>query len=193
MQAMSSFPPSNWDVRSIDDFDTLTVPAPAGSKFHLQALLTGRPSNGREGQFRFLIAGTDHFKINVKATDILDVPLMEGMLIRCQMELGSQVLLLQNFNKHRLVSLCFWTKVFANIFVPNQVVLGNNSSTSRWVDVGELAQAQDVEVVNDKDEDVTEQFIANLETIRKGKDSEQLGNYSLHLYDSFNYGEQYKG
>ena len=42
-----------------------------------------------------------------------------------------------------------------------------NASTSRWVDVTEMAQAQDVEVVNNKGEPVTEAFLANMETYQK--------------------------
>ena len=48
-----------------------------------------------------------------------------------------------------------------------QIVLGMNSSTSRWVDVTEMAQAQDVEVVNNKGEPVTSTFLANMETYQK--------------------------
>ena len=42
-----------------------------------------------------------------------------------------------------------------------------NSSSSRWVDVLEMAQAQDVEVVNSKREPVTDAFITNMAEYRK--------------------------
>ena len=88
---MSSFPPRAWDVRHIADFDTLTVPAPAGSTYHLQALLTAPPCPGREGQFRLLVSGKEHTTISAKVRDIINDPLFEDMLIDCQLQLGSQV------------------------------------------------------------------------------------------------------
>ena len=88
---MAHFPPSTWDVRPIQDFETLIVPAPAGSKFHMQALLTAPPCPGREGQFKLLIAGKEHLKITAKVKDIIDDPLFDNMEIECQLQLGSQV------------------------------------------------------------------------------------------------------
>ena len=92
---MENFPPPTWDVRPLEDFEDITVPAPSGSKFHLQALLIGKPSHGREGQFRFLISGNDHLSFKVCLRDIIDSPLFDNMVIECQMELGSQVILIE--------------------------------------------------------------------------------------------------
>jgi len=88
---MENFPPSNWDVRHLNDFDDITVPAPTGSKFHFQALLVGRPAKGKEGQYRFLVSGNDHVKFTVNIEDVLEDSLFEGMTVECQMQLGSQV------------------------------------------------------------------------------------------------------
>lgn len=44
-----------------------------------------------------------------------------------------------------------------------QIVLGKNACTSRWVDILELAQAQDIEVVNNNGDFVTDEFIAAME------------------------------
>jgi hypothetical protein len=88
---METFPPPQWDVRHLAEFEDITVPAPSGSKFHLQALLVGKPSNGKEGQFKFLVSGNDHLSFKVRLRDIIDHPLFEDMIIDCQMELGSQV------------------------------------------------------------------------------------------------------
>jgi hypothetical protein len=85
------FPLSTYDVRPVDDFEELNVLAPAGSKYHLQALLTGKPCEGREGQFRFLLAGTDHYRIDFRASEVLNVPILKGLSLRMQLELGSQV------------------------------------------------------------------------------------------------------
>ena len=88
---MATFPPPTWDVRQLKDFETLTVPAPAGSKFHMQALLTAPPCTGWEGQYKLILSGSDHLEINTKITDIIDDPLFANMFIDCQFQLGSQV------------------------------------------------------------------------------------------------------
>ena len=89
---MENFPPTSWDIRHLNDFDDITVPAPTGSRFHLQALLVGKPApKGKEGQYKFLVSGNDHVKFAVEIRDILDDPLFEGMTVECQMQLGSQV------------------------------------------------------------------------------------------------------
>lgn len=88
---MIKFPPKTWEVWDLRDFETLTVPAPAGSQFHLQALLTAPPCPGWEGQYRLLISGTNHLEINTKITTIIDDALFEDMYIDCQLQLGSQV------------------------------------------------------------------------------------------------------
>lgn len=134
---MSLFPPTNWEVRDVADFETLTVPAPVGSKYHLQALLVGKPAHGREGQFKFLISGNDHYRIEMKVEEVIEDASFKGMTIHCQLALGSQI------------------------------VLGVNSSTSRWVDVVELIQSQDADVLNEKGESVLEEFLTRMEEYRK--------------------------
>lgn len=42
-----------------------------------------------------------------------------------------------------------------------------NSVCSRWVDVVEMAKAQDVDVTNEEGETITEAFLAAMETIGK--------------------------
>ena len=88
---MEKFPPNAWEVRDLADMEDITVPAPSGSKFHLQALLVGKPSHGREGQFKFLIAGTDHMKFSVNLEEVINDPAFKGMRVDCEMELGSKV------------------------------------------------------------------------------------------------------
>ena len=142
---MSSFPSHTWEVRDIQDFETLTVPAPAGSKFHLQALLTAPPCPGREGQFKLIIGGEDHMLIKAKVRDIIDDPIFEGMSLECQLQLGSQI------------------------------VLGKNACTSRWVDVVELVKAQDIEVYDETGEAVSEAFIESMETYQARHSGANMG------------------
>ena len=91
MRRMEKFPPNQWDVRHLADFEDITVPAPSGSKFHLQALLIGRPAFGREGQHKFLISGNDNLSFTVRLRDIIDDTCFEDMYVKCQMKSGSQV------------------------------------------------------------------------------------------------------
>ena len=48
-----------------------------------------------------------------------------------------------------------------------QIVLGHNSATSRWVDVIEMIQAQEIEVRSNSKEDKTETFLKNLDAYKK--------------------------
>ena len=90
---MTTFPPATWEIRHVEDFDSIRVPAPPGTRYHLQALMTGPPCGGREGQFRFLVSGREHCKISCKVSDIIADPLFDNMRIDIQLELGSQVVL----------------------------------------------------------------------------------------------------
>jgi len=142
---MSLFPPDNWEVRNVADFETLTVPAPTGSKYHLQALLVGKPAHGREGQFKFLISGNDHYKIEMRVDHVINDEAFKGMTIVCQLALGSQI------------------------------VLGVNSSTSRWVDVVELIQSQDADVLDEEGESVLEEFLLKMEEFKKKTPNQPTG------------------
>jgi hypothetical protein len=55
---MSSFPPRNWEVRYLQDMDTLTA-EPDGHKLSLAALLAVNPAGAWEGNFRLVLAGTE--------------------------------------------------------------------------------------------------------------------------------------
>jgi len=46
-------------------------------------------------------------------------------------------------------------------------VLGHNSATSRWVDVVEMIQAQEIEVRSNSKEDKTETFLKSLDAYKK--------------------------
>ena len=62
-----------------------------------------------------------------------------------------------------------------------QIVIGKNSSTSRWVDVVELVQAQEVEVTAELGgENLTEQFLKNMATYKK--ETKKPGAGMLHQY-----------
>ena len=88
---MEMFPPGTWDVRHLEDFEEITVPAPAGSQFHMQALLVGKPSHGREGQFKFLVTGQKDMSFEVNVSEVIDDSLFDDMVVECEVKLGSVV------------------------------------------------------------------------------------------------------
>ena len=46
-------------------------------------------------------------------------------------------------------------------------MIDKNSTTSQWVDIEELAQAQDLDILNDDGEPVTEEFLQNMDIYRR--------------------------
>ena len=78
---METFPPNSWDVRHMEDFEGITVPAPAGSKFHMQALLVGKLSHGRERQFKFLVLGQEDMTFRVKVGDVINDHTFDDMTV----------------------------------------------------------------------------------------------------------------
>jgi hypothetical protein len=97
-------------------FDSLLVIENIHLCYILRTLFLCRPANGLEGHYRFLLTGTDHVTVKCLVNEIFDLPQLG------QLELFGQ-------------------------FVPgHQIVIQRNSTTSTWVDVCELIQAQDVDV-----------------------------------------------
>ena len=86
---MEMFPPGTWDVRHLEDFEEITVPA--GSQFHMQALLIGKASQGREGQFKFLVTGQKDMSFEVNVSEVIDDSLFDDMVVKCEVKLGSEV------------------------------------------------------------------------------------------------------
>jgi len=68
---MSAFPPEKWEVRHLQEMDKYK---PAFSScLTLTPLLAVRPSASCEGDFTFLISGSEPFSVKIKASDILPV------------------------------------------------------------------------------------------------------------------------
>ena len=109
-RTMVSFPPEMWDVRDIKGFDDITVPAPTGSKLHLQALLVGKPANGKEGQFRLLVSGNDNLTFRVRVRDVLDSPLFDNMHVECQLLSGSQVKHTVNNKTNKIINCQLYSR-----------------------------------------------------------------------------------
>ena len=60
-------------------------------------------------------------------------------------------------------------------------MLGINSSTSRWVDVVEMIQAQEIEVLNAAKENKTEEFLKNLAEYKKTTGKTSSGKINVYL------------
>jgi len=68
---MTAFQPEKWEVRHLQEMDKYT-PAPS-TCLTLTPLLAVRPSASCEGDFKFLISGSEPFSVKIKASDILPV------------------------------------------------------------------------------------------------------------------------
>ena len=134
---MSSFPPSKWEVRFLKDMTTQSCSPGEDGGPAMAAYLAVRPSSGEEGTFRFALAGPDKIKLRFAITDGLPSCLFDGMTAESEMDIGDQI----KFEK--------------------------NTVCSDWMDLVELVRSQDVMITNNDDEDLADEFLANLEEYKK--------------------------
>ncbi len=143
---MSSFPPTDWQVRHLKDFDLYEAVTPAKTKLFMEALLVAKPASGQEGAFRFAISGDQKVLIELKVTNVWNDDIFKGMTVMAELGNGS---------------------VFQ---------LQKNSLTSRWADVEELVRAQDADGFDEEGEDVSEQFLEGWQSIQRNhKQGANLG------------------
>jgi len=76
---MSSFPPLNWEVRYIEDMDKIFLDE-GSSSLSVAALLAVKPARGAEGDFRFILMGSDPICARVKASSILPASVLDRYL-----------------------------------------------------------------------------------------------------------------
>ena len=88
---MSSFPPLQWQVRYLQDMDTLEGTAREDHSISLEALMAVRPAEGEEGAYRFTLAGPSHVKIQIHVYDVLKHEPFKDVYLDIQLELGTQV------------------------------------------------------------------------------------------------------
>jgi len=91
---MSSFPPRNWQVRFLEDMDSMEGTVLEGREVSLEALLAVRPSNGEEGTFRFILAGCKHLNLRFEASSIIQDSSLSNMWL--ELEVGTQIKLEKN-------------------------------------------------------------------------------------------------
>ena len=112
----------------------------------MSAYMALKPAGGEEGSFRFVLAGPNKLKIRFEVSDVLNNPLFGGMFAEAELAIG------------------------------DQIRMEKNSAGSAWVDVVELIRSQDYLVTDSDDNDVADEFLANLETCRKELDKKDQGH-----------------
>lgn len=142
---MSAFPPPEWDVRPLTDMDSMVAGPRDGADHSMQALLAVAPAEGLEGSYKFLLSGSNHLKMRIPIRKIISDKRFEEMYIETQLQLGTQI------------------------------VIEKNSSCTKWVDILELAQSQDIEVVDKSDKPVTENFITAMQDYQNAHPDKQAG------------------
>ena len=134
---MSSFPPSKWDVRPLKDMESMEAGARENENISMEAFLAVKPAEGEEGAFRFALAGTDSIRLRFRVQDLLPDFIFDGMFIQAEMTIGQQV------------------------------ILEKNSVCSKWMDIVELINSQDVEVVDQTGADIPERFMDAMANYKK--------------------------
>ena len=144
---MSSFPPQQkWEVRFLQDIQTLACETSEPGEISMAAYIALKPEGGEEGSFRFVLAGISKLKIRFNISDNLNSPLFEGMIAEAELAVG------------------------------DQIRLDKNSACSAYMDVVELIRSQDYLVTDSDDNDVADEFLANLEKCRKDLDKKGQGD-----------------
>jgi hypothetical protein len=107
------------------------------SKPWLQALMKVEPADGAGGEFKLMLTGKEHLDVAMRMSEILPLEAFADMTVIGRFQLGAQV------------------------------QLQPNSSASRWMDMLELIQSQDLEVIDKNNVVVTEDFLKMFENWRK--------------------------
>jgi hypothetical protein len=96
-----------------------------------------RPADGKEGQFRLTLGGSEHVNVKIKAIDILPIPEMEPYNIVGQFKPGTQI------------------------------PLQNNSACKGWFDLADLVASQDLDVTVQEGNDAHDEFLAAITTAQQ--------------------------
>jgi hypothetical protein len=92
---MSSFPPTNWEVRYLQDMETFTAD-PGNSKLSLAALLAVKPAGVQEGNFRLVLTSTEDINVRLPVTDFIPHKAMEGFTVVGQFQPEGQIIMQLN-------------------------------------------------------------------------------------------------
>jgi len=103
----------------------------------LQTLLAVAPADNQEGAFRFQLSGDRPVNLHFPARRLIAQPEFKDFYFDMQLELGTQI----NISK--------------------------NSTCTKWLDIVELVESQDMEVQDSKGETVTELFLTRWRELRE--------------------------
>ena len=93
---MSEFPPKKWDVRFLQDMETLECGLQAGKDLAMEAFVTVRPARGEEGNFKFMLAGSSKLRLSFPINKGLPSPAFNNMVAKLELVPGDQIKLQKN-------------------------------------------------------------------------------------------------
>ena len=126
---MSSFPPSTWSVRFLQDMQDLECSLEGVENVTMEAFVAVRPAGGQEGAFRFAIGGAKMLKLSFPVSKILGGEAYKNMVAEIEMKPGEQIR------------------------------LNKNSACSTWWDFEDLVSSQDAVITDGKGRDLGEEFL----------------------------------
>jgi len=103
----------------------------------LQTLLAVAPAENQEGAFKFLLSGQKPVNLRFPARRLIDQQEFKDFYFDMELELGTQI------------------------------SIAKNCTTTRWLDIIELVESQDMDVLDSKGEIVTDQFLARWKELRE--------------------------
>jgi hypothetical protein len=77
---MSCFPPTNWEMRYLQDMETFMMD-PGNSKLSLAALLAVKPEGAVEGNFRLILTSTKDINVKLPITEFIPHKAIEGFTV----------------------------------------------------------------------------------------------------------------
>ena len=134
---MSAFPPNKWDVRFLQDMDTLECAPREDGGLAMEAYIAVRPAGGEEGNFKLVLGGNRKLKVSFRVARLLPGEAFADMRIDVELWSGAEI------------------------------KIEKNSTCSEWWDIGELVSSQDVTVTNSKGADVGDAFLVALQELKK--------------------------
>ena len=126
---MSTFPPKQWQIRFLQDMETLECEPREVEGVYLESYVAVRPAGGAEGSFRFTLSGAEKLKLAFPISKVLPGPEFEGLNAELELWPGQQI------------------------------KIEKNSVATSWWDLEDLVGAQDAAIVDAQGEDRSEEFL----------------------------------
>ena len=126
---MSTFPPKQWEIRFLQDMETLECEPRQADGVFMESYVAVRPAGGAEGNFRFALSGSEKLKLAFPINRVLQGPEFEGMTAELELWPGQQI------------------------------KIEKNSVATIWWDMEDLVSTQDAAIVGSQGEDRSEEFL----------------------------------